>query len=141
MTKERNKVLRVLAFIVLFLALAGILAISKTKRVIEVHNEVLETPEARIVSAYTPNRPEETDSSPCISAYNRDICEVIKNGTNVCATNEFPEGTILRLVELNLECVVLDKMAKRYKTEIDLASLDYQKNLEFGRKQVNILIK
>mgnify|MGYP001580901705 CR=1 FL=1 len=126
----------ILISLVLALASAGV---SKTKYVIEIEN-VLEAG-IRTVSAYTIGRVEETDDTPCIGAYNHNLCELVKNGTNVCASNEFPKGTVLRLVELNMDCIVLDRMNCRYTTGIDLAGLDYQKNIEFGRKGVSVLIK
>ncbi len=126
----------ILIFLVLSLALAGVL--SRTQYVIEIKNEVLEAG-IRTVTAYTLGRAEETDDSPCIGAYNDNLCELAAKGVKICASNEFPRGTILKIGEL--ECVVLDRMNPKYKTEVDLAGLDYQKNLEFGRKELSVIIK
>jgi len=49
----------------------------------------------REVTAYTLGRIEETDNSPCVGAYNDDLCKLAKRGINICASNEFPKGTIL----------------------------------------------
>ena len=57
------------------------------------------------VSAYT-SRPEETDSSPCISADNTNICEY--EGCAV-ATNDYPNGTWLEIKGFG-KCLVKDKM-------------------------------
>lgn len=72
----------------------------------------------RKVTAYT-STPEQTDNSPCIAS-SGDICERYRKGELVCATNEFPMGTILHLKGTAYKCVVSDRMNARYKNRIDL---------------------
>jgi len=71
----------------------------------------------RTVTMYT-SRPEETDASPCIGAGGQDQCAMWKSGQNICASNEFKIGTLLRIEGLG-ECIVLDRMNKRYTNNID----------------------
>lgn len=74
---------------------------------VECQNEATAT-----VTGYT-SRPEETDDSPCIAAFNDDICALKAKGVNVCASNDYPKGTRLNIDGLG-ECVVLDRMNRRY---------------------------
>ena len=71
----------------------------------------------RTVTMYT-SAPEQTDSSPCISARGHNICELWDRGYNLCASNAFAIGTILRIDKLE-ECIVLDRMASKYPNRID----------------------
>lgn len=64
------------------------------------------------VTAYT-SRTSETDSTPCIGAYNNDICAMYAKGQKVCASNDYAKGTRLNVEGLG-DCVVLDKMNRRY---------------------------
>jgi len=79
---------------------------------------------------------EQTDNSPCLSADNTNICEV---DYNVCATNAYPFGTVLRIDKLGT-CVVKDRMNSRYKNEVDwYAKMDVDRALNFGRQ--NLLVE
>jgi len=80
----------------------------------------------------------QTDSTPCIGAYNNNICEMYKKGLTVVATNEFPNGTKLFIKGIGM-CVVADKTNSRYKYRIDLyMGDDVQKAREFGRKNLYV---
>lgn len=71
----------------------------------------------RTITMYT-SRPEETDATPCIGASGQDVCVLHQKGQNLCATNEFPLGTVLDIEGLG-ECIVHDRMNSRYTTNID----------------------
>lgn len=86
----------------------------------------------RVITSYTLGRPEETDDTPCIGASGHDLCELVKKGERVCASNEFRLGT--RIAFAGTECVVLDRTNARYQYRVDVAKLDYQEALAFGRQ-------
>lgn len=69
-------------------------------------------PEIAIISMYT-SRPEETDSSPCISADNSDICALLKEYKNTCASNDLDFGTTVEIMGLGV-CTIRDRMNSRY---------------------------
>lgn len=74
------------------------------------------------MTAYS-SRPEETDSDPCISADNSNICDLIEKGKVVCASNDYPFGTkLILLLRDPVVCEVRDRMNSRYtgKHRIDL---------------------
>jgi 3D (Asp-Asp-Asp) domain-containing protein len=127
--------------IVSALATAGVAAMPEVSYTISYQAE---TPTSevgiRTVSAYTLGRVEETDSTPCIGAYGNDLCEMVRKGVDTCASNEFPKGTKL-IIGDGVECIVMDRMNSRYKTEIDLAMMDYQAARMFGRNSLNVKIK
>lgn len=64
------------------------------------------------VTMYT-SRAKETDDSPCISANGKDICKLLKEGVQTCASNDYKFGTKLHIEGLG-ECVVMDRMNRRY---------------------------
>lgn len=64
------------------------------------------------VSAYT-SRVQETDATPCISADGSNICERYAKGEKICATNDYPLGSVLAIQGLG-RCIVRDRMNKRY---------------------------
>ena len=89
----------------------------------------------REVSMYT-SRKQETDNSPCISADGTNICKV---KYNVCASNAFPLGTKLYVEGLG-ECIVKDRMNRRYKNAVDwYAGMDLQRALRFGRRKLLVV--
>lgn len=96
--------------------------------------------EVREVSAYTLGNPAETDDTPCVGASNKNLCDLAKQGIQICASNEFPFGTKLQLVDnqLTIECTVEDRMNKRYTTQVDVAMLDRSEALAFGRKNLEV---
>ena len=91
-----------------------------------------------IVTAYTLGRVEETDDTPCVGASNLDLCAIVRGGGVVYASNGYPLGTVLSVG--GKKGVVLDRMARRYTTEIDIAMLDYQEALQFGRQELVVTI-
>ena len=64
------------------------------------------------VSMYT-SRPEETDDTPCLGAAGKDICVLQAAGEQVCANNDVPFGTIIRIYGLGA-CTVWDRMNERF---------------------------
>jgi len=88
------------------------------------------------VSAYT-SRVSETDSSPCISASNKNICEL---DYCVIATNDYPLGAKIEIEGFG-SCVVEDRMNSRYTGtgNIDIyMGMDLERALAFGRQRLNI---
>ena len=71
----------------------------------------------REVTMYS-STPEQTDASPCIGATGQNVCELWKSGINICASNAFPLHTIITVDKLG-ECLVIDRMNKRYTNRID----------------------
>lgn len=71
----------------------------------------------RTITAYT-SMPSQTDGSPCSAARGHNICEMWDQGYNICASNAFVIGTILRIDHLG-DCIVLDRMNNRFPNRID----------------------
>lgn len=95
------------------------------------------SPVVRSVSAYTLGRIEETDDSPCIGAFGDNLCDLVSQGVSVCASNAHPKRT--RLMVGNIECIVLDRMNKRYVNgEVDIAMLEYWRARMFGRQNLPV---
>lgn len=68
----------------------------------------------RVITAYNAV-PEQTDSEPCISVSGIDVCKTYKK---ICASNEFPFGTLLMIGDEIWE--VQDQTNSRYNYRIDL---------------------
>lgn len=119
--------------------------------------EKVEVKKGRIneITMYT-SMPIQTDSTPCIGANGQDVCVLWKKGQNICATNAYPIGTELHIDKLG-DCLVTDRMNKRYKNRIDwyagydLDCLDnyqagdvcpnYQRALKFGMQKLFTYVK
>lgn len=69
------------------------------------------------VTAYN-SVPWQTDATPCIGARGADICAYLKAGSNTCAANFVPIGTVLEVEGLGT-CVVRDRMNRRYWYRVD----------------------
>ena len=82
----------------------------------------------RVITAYNPV-PEQTDSTPCISASGMNICETSKN---IAATNELPFGTLLVINGKVWE--VQDRTNERYTNRIDLLMYNYQEAKNWGKQ-------
>lgn len=96
----------------------------------------------REVTMYNAGDPNQTDSSPCISANGENICNAIALGYKRCAANFVPIGTDL-IIQHYGECKVTDRMNSRYKNRVDIAvSVDeYQRALNFGLQNLLVTIK
>ena len=100
----------------------------------------------REVTAYNVGDPAQCDSTPCIGAYSKvNLCEEVAKGTNVCASNFVPLGTKL-LIEAengwNMECIVWDRMAKRFSNRVDIAMNLWEKDraVNFGKQRLSVKI-
>lgn len=116
---------------------------TKRKETIEVYEVVSET--IRNVTAYNAGDENQTDDNPCISASNKNICEMVARGENVCAANFVPFGTELQIIAENgweFHCVVEDRMNSRYPNGVDVAMNLWEKDraLKFGRQKLNVRI-
>ena len=98
--------------------------------------------EVREITAYNAGDPYQCDDTPCISASNDNICEMLAQGINVCATNKESFGTILEIEGLG-ECIVLDRMNSRFTDRIDWAMQAHEKPqaIAFGLKNLKVKIK
>jgi 3D (Asp-Asp-Asp) domain-containing protein len=96
----------------------------------------------REVTAYNVGVREQTSDSPCIGASGKDLCRLVDEGQNVCAANFVDLGTVLRIAELG-ECVVLDRMHRRFSHRVDIAMRGdaVEEALEFGlqRRHVEVM--
>mgnify|MGYP001562306855 CR=1 FL=1 len=89
---------------------------------------------SRIITGYT-SSVNETDSSPCISADNTNICKV---NYNVCASNFVPFNTKLKIEGLGI-CVVKDRINKKYNDRVDwYFGKDKNKAIRFGKKYLKV---
>lgn len=102
---------------------------------------IINRPEVKIreVTAYT-LRPQETDSSPCETALGPkvNICEWAKK-EQLCATRDYP--LLTRLQVGDVECIVVDRPAKKYGERIDLIMPTVESALQFGIKNLRIVEK
>lgn len=79
------------------------------------------------------------DNSPLIGAFGDNLMEMMDSGIQVCASNTFPRGTKLQIQGFG-ECVVMDRMAKKYKNHIDICmGTDVEQATDFGRQ--HLLVK
>ena len=94
----------------------------------------------REITAYNAGVSAQTDSEPCISADNTNICQALARGELICACNFVPLGTQLYIKEYGT-CVVRDRMNKRYKNRVDIAfpADQIQEALQFGKR--NLIVK
>ncbi len=100
-----------------------------------------ERKETRETTMYNAGDPFQCDNTPCISASGDNICMLLAQGTNVCAANWLPIGTKIEVEGLG-ECIVLDRMAKRFSHRVDWAMQAHEKPeaIAFGLKRLSIKI-
>ncbi len=96
----------------------------------------------REVTAYNVGVREQTSDEPCIGAAGHDLCRLVDEGRNVCAANFVALGTVLRIEEYG-ECVVLDRMHRRFSHRVDIAMKEdaVDEALEFGLKRRVVEVK
>jgi 3D (Asp-Asp-Asp) domain-containing protein len=96
----------------------------------------------REVTAYNVGVREQTGDDPCIGAMGHDLCRLVARGLKVCAANFVDPETILH-VEGYGECVVLDRMNRRFAHRVDIAMKENEvdKALEFGLQQRYVEVK
>lgn len=97
-----------------------------------------------VVTAYT-SRPEETDSTPCITANGHDLCRQYDEGGfgNTVAANGIPFGTHVKFPELfgDKVFIVRDRMNARYGYgRVDVWMPELAEAKKFGVKRVTMEI-
>ena len=87
----------------------------------------------REVTAYNVGVRKQTSNTPCIGAGGDNLCRLIERNVNVCAANFVALGTILKIDKIG-ECVVLDRMHRRFPNRVDIAMRGHEieEALEFG---------
>lgn len=90
----------------------------------------------RLIKAYSPSA-DETSGNPCSGAYGINLCEMLVNGDNPVATNEFPHAT--KLLINDIIYIVSDTTPyDDNRIEIFMASKNEAK--EWGNKYLNVSI-
>ena len=102
----------------------------------------VETPTAgrvREVTAYNVGVRRQADDTPCLGATGEDLCRLVARGLKVCAANFVAPETILS-IEGYGECVVLDRMHRRFSHRVDIAMREDEidKALEFGLQRRHV---
>ena len=96
----------------------------------------------REVTAYNVGVRRQTSDEPCIGATGENLCRLVARGLKVCAANFVDPETILH-IEGYGECIVLDRMHRRFSHRVDIAMREDEvdRALEFGiqRRQVEVL--
>ncbi len=98
------------------------------------------------VSGYT-SEVGQTDSSPCISADNSDICKRKAAGELICASNQFKMGSVIHVDGLGT-CTVRDRMNRRYTNTVDWyfgkddkgSRIKIKRALKIGRKDRTVKV-
>jgi len=95
----------------------------------------------REVTAYNVGVRGQTSDDPCIGATGKNLCRLVARGRKICAANFVKLETILH-IEGYGECVVLDRMNRRFSHRVDIAMRmdEVDRALEFGvqRRQVDV---
>ena len=95
----------------------------------------------REVTAYNVGVKRQADDTPCIGSTGEDLCRLVARGLKVCAANFVAPETVLN-IEGYGECVVLDRMHRRFSHRVDIAMREDEidKALEFGiqRRHVEV---
>lgn len=96
----------------------------------------------REVTAYNVGVRGQTSEDPCIGATGENLCRLVARGRKVCAANFVGPKTILHIEGFG-ECVVLDRMNRRFSHRVDIAMRkdEVDRALEFGvqRRQVKVV--
>jgi len=95
----------------------------------------------REVTAYNVGRRRQTSKAPCIGATGQNLCRLVAQGLKICAANFVAPETILDIEGFG-ECIVLDRMHRRFAHRVDIAMRkdEVDRALEFGiqRRQVEV---
>jgi 3D (Asp-Asp-Asp) domain-containing protein len=96
----------------------------------------------REVTAYNVGVRGQTSDEPCIGATGQNLCRLVARGLNVCAANFVDPETILH-IEGYGECVVLDRMNRRFPHRVDIAMREDEVDtaLEFGIQRRHVKVK
>jgi len=87
-----------------------------------------------IFTAYTLSE-DETDKEPCVGADNHNLCELRKQGVNICASRRIPLHTKI-IIEGIGECEILDRTSIKYQDRIDILFPSKKEAFEFGKKEL-----
>ena len=95
----------------------------------------------REVTAYNVGVREQTSDTPCIGAGGDNLCRLTTR-MKVCAANFVPLGTIIDIEEFG-ECVVLDRMHRRFPHRVDIAMGDHEirEARKFGMQKRIVQVK
>ncbi len=96
----------------------------------------------REVTAYNVGVAEQTSDNACIGASGKNLCRLVDAGRRVCAANFVKLGTVLSIDRLG-ECVVLDRMHRRFGHRVDIAMRqdEIDRALEFGLQKRVVTVK
>jgi 3D (Asp-Asp-Asp) domain-containing protein len=96
----------------------------------------------REVTAYNVGVKGQTSSRPCLGATGENLCRLVARGLKVCAANFVAPETILN-IEGYGECIVLDRMNRRFAHRVDIAMRkdEVDRALEFGIQRLHVEIK
>jgi 3D (Asp-Asp-Asp) domain-containing protein len=96
----------------------------------------------REVTAYNVGVKEQTNDEPCIGATGQNLCRFVTRGLKICAANFVNPDTILKIEEYG-ECIVLDRMNRRFAHRVDIAMRknEVHRALEFGIQWRHVAVK
>ncbi len=96
----------------------------------------------REVTAYNVGVPEQTSDNACIGASGKNLCNLVEAGRKICAANFVALGTILHIDNYG-ECVVLDRMHRRFSHRVDIAMRQdaVDAAIEFGLQKRVVAVK
>ena len=96
----------------------------------------------REVTAYNVGVRRQTSDAPCIGAAGHNLCRLVARGLKICAANFVDPETILN-IEGYGECIVLDRMHRRFAHRVDIAMREDEvgRALEFGIQRRHVEIK
>ncbi len=96
----------------------------------------------REVTAYNVGVPEQTSDNPCIGASGKNLCSLVDAGRKICAANFVKLGTVLHIDNYG-ECVVLDRMHRRFGHRVDIAMRQdaVDEAVEFGLQKRVVEVK
>jgi len=96
----------------------------------------------REVTAYNVGVRGQTSGRPCLGATGINLCRLVAQGLKVCAANFVDHETILN-IEGYGECVVLDRMHRRFAHRVDIAMRkdEVDRALEFGIQRRLVEVK
>ena len=96
----------------------------------------------REITAYNVGVKDQTNDEPCIGATGRNLCRLVARGLKICAANFVDPDTILK-IEGYGECVVLDRMNRRFARRVDIAMRkdEVHRALEFGIQRRHVAVK
>jgi 3D (Asp-Asp-Asp) domain-containing protein len=96
----------------------------------------------REVTAYNVGVRGQTSDRPCLGATGENLCRLVAKGLKVCAANFVDPETILN-IEGYGECVVLDRMNRRFAHRVDIAMRkdEVDRALEFGIQRRHVEVR